>query len=272
MITNPVLVLITDGTEEMEATITVDVLRRAQLSVVIAGISLKELEYAVCSRGVKIIPDILLDNESATWNEVILVACRLGGEIIFRHTDPHSSSPPSQSDFDAIVIPGGMDGARTLAGDARVLKLLSNQEKQGKITGFICAGTLAAKAAGVGLGGKVTSHPSVKGELVNDYEYIDDDRVVVANKVITSRGPGTTFAFALMIVEQLLGKQVSGMGEKFDWLSCFAIHVAPSCFPGSPDRRRTHDVATHLVIWRKLWWMKRMNEWCQCIGVKEDEC
>ncbi|RUS24953.1 class I glutamine amidotransferase-like protein, partial [Jimgerdemannia flammicorona] len=223
----------------------VDVLRRAQLSVVIAGISLKELEYAVCSRGVKIIPDILLDNESATWNE---------------------------SDFDAIVIPGGMDGARTLAGDARVLKLLSNQEKQGKITGFICAGTLAAKAAGVGLGGKVTSHPSVKGELVNDYEYIDDDRVVVANKVITSRGPGTTFAFALMIVEQLLGKQVSGMGEKFDWLSCFAIHVAPSCFPGSPDRRRTHDVATHLVIWRKLWWMKRMNEWCQCIGVKEDEC
>lgn len=41
--------------------------------------------------------------------------------------------------------------------------------------------------------------------LVYDYS---EDRVVVDDNVITSRGPGTTFLFALTIVEQLLDVKV----------------------------------------------------------------
>lgn len=40
------------------------------------------------------------------------------------------------------------------------------------------------------------------------YNY-SEDRVVVDENVITSRGPGTTFLFALTIVEQLVGTEVS---------------------------------------------------------------
>jgi len=52
----------------------------------------------------------------------------------------------------------------------------------------------------------VTSHPSVQQEIVNaGWEY-SEERVVVDNKVITSRGPGTALLFSLTIVEALAGK------------------------------------------------------------------
>ena len=52
--------------------------------------------------------------------------------------------------------------------------------------GTICAGSLAIKTAGLIKGGKVTSHPSVADEF-GDYDY-SEDRVVVQDKVISSRG------------------------------------------------------------------------------------
>lgn len=56
---------------------------------------------------------------------------------------------------------------------------------------------------------QVTSHPSVKQEIVDaGWSYADDkERVVVDGKVITSRGPGTALLFSLTIVETLLGKE-----------------------------------------------------------------
>ncbi|RUP50547.1 hypothetical protein BC936DRAFT_138667 [Jimgerdemannia flammicorona] len=71
----------------------------------------------------------------------------------------------------------------------------------------IPTGTVIALSAGVGLGGNITSHPDVRGELENAYNY-SEDRVVVDGTLITSRGAGSTFAFAMVIVEQLLGRQV----------------------------------------------------------------
>jgi protein DJ-1 len=41
---------------------------------------------------------------------------------------------------------------------------------------------------------------------VSGYTY-KEDRVVVDGKIVTSRGPGTTFEFALALVELLVGKE-----------------------------------------------------------------
>ena len=41
---------------------------------------------------------------------------------------------------------------------------------------------------------------------VSGYQY-SEDRVLVDGNIITSRGPGTTFEFALEIVEKLQGKE-----------------------------------------------------------------
>jgi putative intracellular protease/amidase len=50
----------------------------------------------------------------------------------------------------------------------------------------------------------ITSYPSFKEKLGANYIY-KDDKVVQDGNLITSQGPGTTFEFALKIVEYLEG-------------------------------------------------------------------
>lgn len=178
MASKKVLVCLTDGAEEMEFTISVDVLRRAKLDVSVVGVDIDK-EYALCSRGVKIIPDI--DFKDIT---------------------------SGSTGYDALVIPGGLNCSKTLAAHEGVKKLIMDFYDQKKIVAFICAGTLVAKAAGIPVTHKVTSYPgAVREQLVNVYNY-SEERVVVDDNVITSRGPGTSFLFALTIVEQLLDSKV----------------------------------------------------------------
>lgn len=42
-----------------------------------------------------------------------------------------------------------------------------------------------------------------------DYKYIDNQPVVVDGKLVTSRGPGTSFALGLKLVELLVDKKTS---------------------------------------------------------------
>lgn len=107
-------------------------------------------------------------------------------------------------DYDAYIIPGGAGGANKLSKDPTVLQILRDSHANGKIVGMICAGSLAALEARVGLGGPITSHPSVKDKLASSYQY-QELPVAVSNNLVTSRGPGTTFLFALTLVEKLMG-------------------------------------------------------------------
>lgn len=70
MTSKKALVLLADGTEEMEFVIPVDVLRRAEITVTTAGVGLKNGTYAECSRGVKILPDVEAEHIGISWNEV----------------------------------------------------------------------------------------------------------------------------------------------------------------------------------------------------------
>ena len=69
----------------------------------------------------------------------------------------------------------------------------------------ICAAPIALKAHGIGIGKKLTSHPSVKDKFTPDQYTYSEDRVVQDGQLITSRGPGTAFEFALKLVEVLVG-------------------------------------------------------------------
>jgi protein DJ-1 len=169
-----VLILLAPGAEEMETVIAVDVLRRAGLEVTVAGV--QGTGAVTCSRQMKLLPDVALDS--------------------------------AQGPFDVVVLPGGAQGAEALAASSKVQNLLREQEKAGRWIAALCAAPIALVAANVGKGQTITSHPSVKARVEGHGRY-SEDRVVRSGKLITSRGPGTAFEFALAIIEELLGKDAA---------------------------------------------------------------
>ncbi|TIB40291.1 hypothetical protein E3P86_00732 [Wallemia ichthyophaga] len=171
------LIFISNGTEEMEFTITYDTLVRAGFQAVSAGVDIST--HAVCTRGVKITPDVLLNDLS--------------------DDDLHS--------FNIVVVPGGGPGANTLKSNIRIQSLFQrNFKASDKLLGTICAGSLIIKSADIAKGQPITSHPSVKDELDHLYAY-SQDKVVVTENLVTSRGPGTAFDFVLTLIELTAGRQ-----------------------------------------------------------------
>lgn len=166
-----VLVPMADGTEEMEAVIVIDTLRRAKWEVVAAGV---KQGVITASRGVKIVPD-------ATWDEV----------------DP--------LEFDVIVIPGGARGVESFLGEERLLAAIRAMHAAGKIVAAVCAGPLALQKAGILEGCKATCHPDL-AEKMTASQWVDAP-VVTDGRIVTSQGAGTCFQFALAIVAKVDGSE-----------------------------------------------------------------
>ncbi|GMR30166.1 hypothetical protein PMAYCL1PPCAC_00361, partial [Pristionchus mayeri] len=174
--TRRALILLADGAEEMEVIITSDVLRRAGIEVTLGGLFGKE--PITCARKARINPDAAVD---VAVNE--------------KH--------------DVIILPGGQPGSDTLAKTAKVGDILRSQHSSGGYIAAICAAPIALAAHSIQKGATLTSYPGVRKRLEEaGYDYTED-RVVVDGKLITSRGPGTAFEFALKLVEILVSPKES---------------------------------------------------------------
>lgn len=57
-------------------------------------------------------------------------------------------------------------------------KLLQKQDRENKLIAAICAAPTALKTHNIGKGKRITSYPSMKKELCDDYEYCEDKVVV----------------------------------------------------------------------------------------------
>ncbi|XP_061040125.1 Parkinson disease protein 7 [Eubalaena glacialis] len=172
------LVILATGAEEMETVIPVDVMRRAGIKVTIAGLAGKD--PVQCSRDVVICPDASLE-------------------------DAKKEGP-----YDVVVMPGGGLGAQNLSQSSAVKEILKEQEKRKGLIAAICAGPTALLAHEIGFGSKVTTHPLAKDKMMDGSHYsYSENRVERDGLILTSRGPGTSFEFALAIVEALAGKEVA---------------------------------------------------------------
>ncbi|KAI8619540.1 DJ-1-like protein [Chytriomyces sp. MP71] len=175
------LVLVSDGSEEMETVIVVDTLRRANIAVTLASTTASRL--VTCSRSVVLVADALLSELNSQVTEA----------------------------FDAVVLPGGMGGATAFASSTHVHALLSSFfSNPSKLIAAVCAAPIAFVPANIGRGRTITSHPSVEAQLAQSglFKAYSQDRVVVDGNLITSRGPGTCFEFALAIVNVLADENV----------------------------------------------------------------
>ncbi|OYY93430.1 MAG: DJ-1 family protein [Hydrogenophilales bacterium 28-61-23] len=166
-----VLIPLAPGFEDLEAVTLVDLLRRAGIEVVIAGLQRGLIQG---SRGTRIEPDAYLD------------------DVLAR-------------DFDLIALPGGLPGAEHLRDDARVQALLKKMAAAGRYTAAICAAPMALAKAGLLDGKHATAYPGVLEALDLANTESRADAVVVDGKVVTSQGPGTAMEFALTLIELLVG-------------------------------------------------------------------
>ncbi len=170
--TKTVLVPLDNGFEEIEFCTIVDVLRRAECEVTIAGLDKRQKQGA---HGLKITCDATLADATEL--------------------------------YDAVVLPGGLPGAQHLAESEAVHAVLQRHAAAGSITAAICAAPWALAEAGVLEGKRVTCYPGFEDKL--SMATTCEDRVVVDGTVTTSRGPGTAIDFALALVEQLVGVDVA---------------------------------------------------------------
>lgn len=162
------VIILAPGFEETEAVTVIDVLRRADVEVIVAGL---DGDNTVC-----------------------------GAHKISVAVDRHLPDVDSET-TDLLVLPGGMPGAQYLADSRLVKQMIRHFYENGRLLAAICAAPIALHAAGILDGKKVTSYPAFREKLIGAVptnSFVERD-----GNVITSQGPGTALLFALELVRAL---------------------------------------------------------------------
>jgi 4-methyl-5(b-hydroxyethyl)-thiazole monophosphate biosynthesis len=168
-----VAVLFADGFEEIEAITPVDLLRRAGVETLSAGIGKKVVTGA---HGIVITADVSIDELK-------------GG-------------------FDGVVIPGGMPGAENIARAGAASALIAQIWKAGGLVAAICAApAVVLGPLGIVSGKKAVCYPGFEDRRIGAIH--NDEPVGRDGPLITGQGPGTAFAFTLCIIEYLVGAQTA---------------------------------------------------------------
>lgn len=171
-----VLVAIADGSEEIEAVVVIDVLRRAGLAVTVASCAADGRLQLVASRGVHLTADCTMDELLAET-------------------------------FDLIVLPGGMPGAEHLRDHQTLALKLRQQRNHKRWIAAICASpAVVLKSLGLTEGCQLTCYPAFHNQFAAAQLHADEPVVVdEAQLLVTSQGPGTSFSFALTLIGLLCG-------------------------------------------------------------------
>lgn len=169
-----VFVFLAEGFEEIEATTTIDLLRRAGLAVQTVAVG-SSLEVA----GAHHLPIV---------------------------TDRHITNIEPET-ADALVLPGGLPGVTNLAASEELLSILRKAYADGKLLAAICAAPSILGSLGMLDGREATCYPSFESQLGG---YIPSELpVVVTPNVITAKAAGYTADFAFAIITTFLGAEVS---------------------------------------------------------------
>ena len=168
------LVILAEGFEEIETASIVDILRRAEIDVTLAGLEAGPLTG---SRGMKVVPD-----------------CRL---------EDYDRLP------DAVILPGGSEGARNLSKSERVADILKKADSENRIVAAICASPAVVLAPLSLLDGrKATCYPGLEEQFSPETQAVEEPAVSHGN-LITGQGPGTALAFSLALVRALVGEETA---------------------------------------------------------------
>lgn len=168
------VIFLADGTEECEALIVVDVLRRA--GVDIQTVSVEVDKTVMTSHSIPVACDESLLN----FQE--------GSEIY-------------------MIIPGGLKGTDRMKGLPELKDLLEAHRAKGGKLAAVCAGPTVLGHFGLIKGKEAAVFPGCEAGLGEDVTYLKDARVHKDDWLITGRGLGVSFDFALAILADLRGQE-----------------------------------------------------------------
>jgi protease I len=141
--------------------------------------------------------------------EAELISTDSGEVQAFNHLDKADTFPvdrtvseTSASDYDGLVLPGGVANPDFLRMDPDAVQFVHSFFETGKPVGAICHAPWTLIEAGVVEGRTLTSFPSLKTDIRNAGGNWVDEEVVVDQGMVTSRNPNDLPAFNAKIVEE----------------------------------------------------------------------
>ena len=114
-----------------------------------------------------------------------------------------SSRDVGASEYDALVIPGGVVNSDHLRMDPDAARFVRDFVTDGKPVGVICHGSWILIEAGVVAGRTLTSYPSLRTDLENAGATWVDEEVVVDRGLVSSRTPDDLPAFNAKVIEEI---------------------------------------------------------------------
>lgn len=167
-----VYVFLADGFEEIEALTPIDVLRRAGVSVQTVGVTGAIVTGA---HGIPVTADLALD-----------AVCL--------------------EDAQMIILPGGMPGTRNLYETPQVCEAVRFCLAHSRYVAAICAApSIILGGMGVLQGKRATCYPGMEDGMTD--AVVQDAACVQDGTIITGRGAGAAFDFALTLCATLCGAQ-----------------------------------------------------------------
>ena len=168
-----VLIIATDGVEQVELTTPRDELRKAGARVEVATPSGSQI------RGWNI----------SDWGETIPADLKI--------------SAVNCDDYQALVIPGGVINPDKLRVDETAMEVVQYFLGTDKLIASVCHGPWLLVQADACEGRRMTSYPSIRKDVENAGADWVDEEVVTDGRIITSRRPDDLPAFSAKIIEEL---------------------------------------------------------------------
>lgn len=163
-----VAILLGNGFEEAEALVPADLLRRADISVKLAGIGGREITG---SHGITVTADCTV--EELEYKEL---------ELLF--------------------LPGGTGGVHSIQNSEAALELVRRAYDAGVKLAAICAGPTILAGLGLLEGKKAVCYPGLENRMAGALIQ-KNTQVVVDGDIITGQAAGAAFPFGLALVETL---------------------------------------------------------------------
>jgi protease I len=158
-----------------------------------------------------------VESEGATPE---LISTESGEVQAFNHLDKgdtfkvdHTVDEVSASDYDALVLPGGVANPDFLRMDDKAVAFTRSFFEQAKPVGVICHGPWTLVEADVLRGRTITSWPSLETDIRNAGATWVDEEVVVDEGLVSSRNPDDLPAFCAKIVEEFCEGEHEGQRQ-----------------------------------------------------------